>query len=55
MELKQREVQTAVARVRSDLQAELDRVEAEKTRHQQTEAALAEVSGHGQCVMVHPR
>ncbi|XP_043233479.1 leucine-rich repeat-containing protein 45-like isoform X1 [Amphibalanus amphitrite] len=42
LELKQREVQTAVARVRSDLQTELDRVEAEKTRHQQTEAALAE-------------
>ena len=40
-------MQAAVARVRSDLQAELDRVEAEKTKHQQTEAALAEVSPLG--------
>ena len=44
VEMRQREVQTAVARVRSDLQTEVDRIEAEKARHQQTEATLAEVS-----------
>ncbi|XP_037081691.1 reticulocyte-binding protein 2 homolog a-like [Pollicipes pollicipes] len=42
VELKQREVQGAVARVRTELQAELDGIEAAKALHQQTEKTLKE-------------